>query len=174
MENLRWPFRAISWVGAGVLLAALTLFGIRQQVDILNTQTIIALSPDVEGIAWLNDNLLDDATLAVNSWNWLGSTWTGNDGGAWITPLTGLRSTTPPADYIYDRVLAKEVNAFNIKISRVEDWSEAIEVEWLQEQGVTHIFVGARGGFFDLSELARNPLLSEVFHDDGVFIFSLQ
>ena len=111
--------------------------------------------------------------MAVNSWQWLGNTWTGNDGGAWIVPLTGRESTTPPADYIYNSALADEIKAFNSSASQVEDWSDPAQATWLQEMGVTHIYVGARGGFFDSSELSRNPGITEIFHEDGVFIYSL-
>jgi hypothetical protein len=168
-----WPVQAAGWAAAGVLVAAMTLLGISQQAGILNPQTILAHPPDVEGLSWLDENLPPGAKVAVNSWQWLGNTWTGNDGGAWIVPLTGRESTTPPPDYIYDRALAQEINAFNKDASNVEDWSDPAQAIWLQAMGVTHIYVGARGGFFDPSELARNPRISEIFHNDGVFIYSL-
>jgi hypothetical protein len=76
-------------------------------------------------------------------------------------------------DYIYDRALAQEIRAFNSDASQVEDWSDPAQATWLKEMGVTHIYVGARGGFFDPSELARNPGISEIFNSDGVFIYSL-
>ncbi|UCG23729.1 MAG: hypothetical protein JSW55_16555 [Chloroflexota bacterium] len=98
---------------AGAGLAAILLFGLRQQTTILNEVTILAWAPDEPGLAWLDENLPREATVAVNSWLWLGSTWAGSDGGAWIVPLTGRASTTPPADYIYDRDLAQQVNRFN-------------------------------------------------------------
>jgi hypothetical protein len=174
LNDRPWPMRAVGWAVAGLLLGATTLFGIHQQIDILNRQTMLAFPEDIEGLNWLAVNLLPQAKVAVNSWQWLGNTWTGNDGGAWITPVTGRASTTPPADYIYDRPLAQEVNAFNEKASQVEDWSDEVQVEWLREQGITHIFVGARGGFFDVSELSRNPALDEVFDERGVFIFAIK
>lgn len=168
-----WPVQTAGWAATGVLIAAATLLGIYQQVDILNPQTILAHPPDVDGLSWLDENLPPEAKVAVNSWQWLGNTWTGNDGGAWIVPLTGRESTTPPADYIYDRALADEIKAFNSIASQVEDWSDPAQATWLQEMGVTHIYVGARGGFFDSSELSRNPGITEIFHSDGVFIYSL-
>ncbi|MGB3716463.1 MAG: hypothetical protein WA996_18750 [Candidatus Promineifilaceae bacterium] len=168
-----WPVRAAAWAVTGVLVAATAMLGIYQQAGILNPQTILAHPPDVDGLTWLDENLPPEAKVAVNSWQWLGSTWTGNDGGAWIVPLTGRESTTPPADYIYDRALAREIEAFNNSASQVEDWSDPVQAAWLQERGVTHIYVGARGGFFDPSELSRNPGISEIYHSDGVFIYSI-
>jgi hypothetical protein len=168
-----WPVQAAGWAATGLLIAAATLFGVYQQAGILNPQTILARPPDVEGITWLDENLPREAKVAVNSWLWLGNTYAGNDGGAWIVPLTGRESTTPPADYIYDRALAQEVKGFNDSASQVEDWSDPAQATWLQEMGVTHIYVGARGGFFDPSELSRNPGITEIFHGTGVFIYSV-
>ncbi|HSG15260.1 MAG TPA: glycosyltransferase family 39 protein [Anaerolineae bacterium] len=161
-------------LAAGAGLTAILLFGLRQQVTILNAVTILARAPDAPGLAWLDDNLPQEATVAVNSWLWLGSTWAGSDGGAWIVPLTERASTTPPADYIYDRDLARQVNRFNEEASERSDWSDPAAAQWLKEQGVSHIFVGAKGGRFEPADLAKNPRMRQLFGRDGVFIFEIQ
>ncbi|MBE2200308.1 MAG: hypothetical protein IAE79_16960 [Anaerolinea sp.] len=176
----RWWLRQPVWLQipghiaiAGVFMAAL-LFGARQQIGILNEQTILAYPADREGLAWAADHLPATTKVAVNSWLWLGSTWTGSDGGAWLLPLAQLQSTTPPADYVYERQLIREVAEFNGTATAVDDWADPAQVVWLQTQGVTHIFVGARGGFFDPAKLAQNPALQMVYSADGVFIFQVR
>ena len=108
----------------------------------------------------------------MNSWRWLGSSWAGSDGGAWLLPLTGRATTTPPADYIYSRELARQVAQFN-ETAEVMDWRSPAGAEWLRSQGVSYIFVGQRGGFFDPAALARNPALALRYSYDGVFIFAV-
>ena len=159
---------------AGILLAALILFGLRQQIDILNPVTQLARPVDAAGIAWVEENVPADATVAVNSWRWLGGTWAGSDGGAWLLPLTGRMTTTPPADYVYSKEMVHEVAAFNEVAQAIEDWSDPEAARWLQEKGVTHIFVGQRGGYFDPAELADNPLLATLYNHDGVFVFAVE
>ena len=88
-------------------------------------------------------------------------------------PLTGLSATTPPADYIYNRPLALNVNAFNKSATAVSDWSDPAQADWLRQQGVTHILIGQRGGFFDPSKLNQNPNLNLIYAQDGTFIFSV-
>src|SRR5690606_504733 len=100
-------------VVAGVLVGVLTVFGWRLQINILNPQTILAVPQDIPAIAWADENLPDDARVAVSAWQWLGATWAGSDGGAWLVPLTGMESTTPPVDHIYNAELFAEVRAFN-------------------------------------------------------------
>lgn len=155
------------------LLTLLTLFGSQQQLTILNDQTILAHPADKEAIYWLADHLPPQSYIAVNSWKWLGETWTGSDGGAWITPLTGYRTTTPPVDYIYNRELFAQVRTFNEAASQIQDWSAPQAAHWLQQQGVTHLFVGVRGGFFDPATLAGNPALTLLYSQNGTFIFQI-
>jgi hypothetical protein len=164
----------LSSLFAGVALALLALFGFRQQANILNPQTILALPADEMALAWMDENLPDDARVAVNAWRWLGETWAGADGGAWITPLTGRQTTTPPIDYIYNPDLFQQVRAFNAAASAVEDWSDPAVAAWLAEQGVSHVFVGRRGGAFEPAELSRNPGLSLLYQRDGAFIFAVK
>ncbi len=174
LARQRWWLQMTASLLAGGLLAALFLFGVRNQVNILNPQTVLAEPPDLAGIAWVDAHLPPEALIAVSSWQWLGQTWAGQDGGAWLTPLTQRQTTTPPADYIYNRDLAEEVRAFNETAVAVADWSDPAQAEWLRQQGVTHVFVGARGGFFDPAALARNPELELLYAEDGVFVFAVR
>lgn len=173
LRQSHWLWLALGYVGVGVVVTAVTLFGIQQQIDILNPETVLVRPPDLPALAWLDENLPPAAVVAVNSWKWLGETWAGSDGGAWLVPLTGRSSTTPPADYIYSRELYEWVNPFNEAATAVSDWTAPENAEWLRRQGVTHIFVGARGGFFDPAALAQNPQLELIYQQDGVFIFAL-
>jgi len=164
---------ALAYAFTGALFALLLLHGVRQQIDILNPATRLARPADLPAISWVDQNLPPDALIAVNSWQWLGATWAGSDGGAWLLPLTGRQTTTPPADYIYSGELVHEVAAFNEAAQAVEDWSDPAAALWLADEGVTHIFVGARGGFFDPADLMDNPSLQAVYNRDGVFVFAL-
>jgi hypothetical protein len=163
----------IAGLSAGLALGLLALFGWRQQVNILNPQTILALRQDTAALAWAGEQLPDDALVAVNAWQWLGATWAGSDGGAWLVPLTGRQTTTPPVDHIYNPDLFAEVRAFNEAATITADWSDPDAAKWLRDQGVTHIFVGARGGIFDPARLSRNPDLHLLFHQEGTFVFEV-
>lgn len=168
------PVRLLPAVLAGVMLGLLALFGWRQQVNILNRQTILAVADDVPALTWIGEELPAGARVAVNAWQWLGATWAGSDGGAWVVPLTGLETSTPPVDHIYNRELFAGVRAFNEAATAVDDWGDPAAAEWLAQQGISHIFVGARGGYFDPAELSRNPALETIFNHEGTFVFALK
>ncbi len=174
LARQRWWLQLSASAATGALLLALLLFGVRSQIAILNPQTILVQPPDLAGIAWVDANLPPQALLAVNSWRWLGNAWAGQDGAAWLTPLTGRQTTTPPADYMYSTALAAWVLAFNETAVGVMDWHDPAQAAWLKEQGVSHIFVGARGGFFDPAALGKNPALALLYAHDGVFVFALK
>lgn len=167
------PFGFVSAAAVGILLGALALFGWRQQNNILNPQTILALPQDIAALQWLDDNLPGDVRVAVSSWRWLGETWAGSDGGAWIVPLTGRESTTPPVDHIYNAGLFADVRTFNEAAVAVTDWSAPPAADWLATQRVTHLFVGRRGGFLDPAALSRNPSLTLIYAHDGAFVFAV-
>lgn len=158
----------------GMTVGVLTLFGIRAQAGMINPQTILAEPQDLEALAWIDATLPGDVKVAVNSWRWLGNTWAAADGGAWLVPLTGRSATTPPIDHIYSPTLFAEVREFNEQASSFKDWSDTAAVAWLRKQGVTHIFVGARGGFLDPAALMRNPLLRPIYQSGGTFVFLVQ
>jgi hypothetical protein len=168
-----WSIRIALWAAAGAMLTLALLLGISQQVSILNPDTILANEADAKGLDWLANYGAEESMVAVNSWKWLGNSWAGSDGGAWILPVTGGSSTTPPVDYIYDSTLRRRVAAFNLDVSELDDWSDPDSVARLMDEGVDLIFVGSRGGFFDPAELNRNPELKLLYSQDGVFIFSL-
>lgn len=173
LQGQHWLLQVVGYATAGAALALLFLFGLRQQIGILNQETILAESADLPALQWLEENVPAEATVAVNSWKWLGETWAAGDGGAWIVPLTGRATTTPPIDYVYNPELFREIREFNTAATAVADWSDAAEAAWLRDQGVTHIFVGRRGGFFDPAVLMRNALLTAVYARNGVFIFAI-
>jgi hypothetical protein len=174
LRRSHWLARAFGEVASGGVLTLLLLFGIRQQITILNPQTILAKWEDLVALDWANENLPDDASIAVSAWQWQGNIWAGTDGGAWLLPLTGRFSTTPPVDYIFDASLRESVGAFNVAAEAQTDWASTEAAEWLQQQGVSYVYVGARGGFFDPASLARNPALQKVYGRDGVFIFAVE
>jgi hypothetical protein len=168
-----WAWQISAYVPLGGALALTAVFGVHQQITILNEQTILAQTADLAALQWADKHLPVQAKVAVNSWRWLGNTWAGADGGAWLVPLTGRASTTPPVDYLYNRTLFEEVRLFNEAAAAVEEWSTPEQADWLRQQGVTHIFIGAKGGFFEPADLAQNPEMQMIYGRDGVFIFAL-
>ncbi|MCK5922789.1 MAG: hypothetical protein KAG66_17740, partial [Methylococcales bacterium] len=170
LEKQVWLAQGMGYLLIGGLFGALLLYGLHTQLTIMNQSTVLAERPDEAGIAWIAEKTPLNATIAVNSWNWLNNTWAAQDGGAWITPLTQRTTTTPPVDYTYNRELTAQVRAFNAAAVAIEDWSSDEAIEFLQENEVGYIYIGARGGFLKPDIVNRHPDTSLLFAQDGVFI----
>ncbi|HSH01628.1 MAG TPA: hypothetical protein VLL52_03855 [Anaerolineae bacterium] len=170
----RWLWQVVGYglVGGGVAIVG--WYGWQQQGMIINPQTVLAEPADVAGWAWVDENLPAEAKVGVNGWQWLGNTWAVNDGGAWVLPLTGRMVSTPPVDYIYNRGLAEEVRAFNGEAVAVADWTEPTSIRLFHEYGITHLFVGSRGGLWDPADLIENPNVWLLWGEDGAFVFAVR
>ena len=83
------------------------------------------------------------------------------------------RIATPPVDHIYNEALFADVRAFNEAATAITDWSDPAAADWLAAQGVTHLFVGRRGGYLDPAALSRNPSLVLLHDHDGTFVFAV-
>ena len=174
LKRIEQPLRSrFLYLPLGALLTATLLFGIHHQITILNQQTILAYPDDLVALDWIKANTPPDARFAISSWLWLAQAWSGTDGGAWLFLLTGRESSTPPADYVYNRALTQEIKNFNEKASTIEEWSEPAAVEFLRQNGITHLFVGVKGGFLDPHALTRNPDLRLLYQQDGAFVFEV-
>ncbi|MEZ4714387.1 MAG: hypothetical protein R3A44_44815 [Caldilineaceae bacterium] len=77
---------------------ALLFWGMGSTRNIVRPETVIATAADVAAIEWLAANTPADATFLIDAAPWQGF-WRGVDGGWWITPLTGRRTTPPPIAY---------------------------------------------------------------------------
>lgn len=174
LRDRAWLPQLVGYALCGGLLAHATLFGLQQQATLINEQTVLAEAADRPALDWLRAHAPADARVAVSSWLWLNGIWAAQDGGAWITPLTGLAATTPPADYSYAALLIEQVNRFNAGATAVADWSTAEAADFLRAEGVTHLFVGARGGFLNPAQLAANPAVELLYGRDGAFVFRVQ
>ncbi len=168
-------YLVMALIGAGLIASG--IFGVRNQVAILNESTILGQQADLAAIEWMADNTPTNAKIANNSWLWLGTTWAGTDGAAWLTPMTGRLSGTPPIDHIYNSRLFGITSAFNQSASDIDDWSSPAALDLLKQNNFDYVFTGVSDGSggvdMDPAELLRNPGVEVVYSADGVFVFRI-
>ncbi|MFK7800849.1 MAG: hypothetical protein AB8G95_04385 [Anaerolineae bacterium] len=165
----------IAMIGAGLMGGA--LFGAHNQVVILNRSTVLGKQADLAAIDWINENTDPNAKIANNSWLWLNGTWAGTDGAAWLTPMTGRITGTPPIDHIYNSRVFGLTSAFNDTAKDVANWADPNTIDLLRQNRFTHIFTGVSDGSagvdYDPAELLQNPAVKLVFSADGVYVFEI-
>ena len=161
--------------GSTAAVICCALFGVRQGAGVVNVETVLARPDDLALIDATAALLPADALVAVNGWQWLGeSNWAGPDGGYWLMPLTGLQSTMPPIGYGFENENRQRVNAFYDELLQVEDWLSAETLSLFRERGVTHIFIGERGGALRPEALVNSPHYRLLDSNGAAWLFELR
>jgi hypothetical protein len=156
-----------------IMLIIIGLWGTDHMRTIVNAETILATPADVRALRWIRTNLPKHATFAVNTWRWSGNTYAGMDAGYWISVLTDRASLVPPA--LYPTVTTP---AITLQINDLlETWSNADSLEdptlriLLKQAGVTHLYLGERGGHLQVAKLLKQPYVRLIYQDGAVYIF---
>ncbi|MGC9359131.1 MAG: DUF6541 family protein [Anaerolineae bacterium] len=145
----RWELSTWQQGGAPVLAAAMTLavgWGAWGMVDVVNPTTVLADVRDMDAMAWIRAETPESASFLVNARNWIPGISVGTDAGWWIPYLTGRRATQPPILYYQGPASYRnDVAAVVEQMAQWEQPDDAFET-WVRQLGVTHIYVGSRGG----------------------------
>ena len=161
---------------AGTVVLVLGIWGARGMTNIVNPATILATGADRAALAWIRAETPASARFAVNAWAWTPGTYAGSDGGYWIPVLADRASILPPL--IYSTTLPPAaVDAANDVLAGL-DGATNLDDPALQAQlraaGVTHLYLGARGGSLRADELDTRAYARLLYREDGVSIYALQ
>jgi hypothetical protein len=159
-------------IAVGVITYA-GLQGWIAQVTVANPATVLATADDQSALDWIEKNTPADAVFLINGWRWQSDMWAGSDGGTWVWPLTGRRTTLPPLDYLFRVDWIAEVNAFNERVAKIQDASAPETLALLREAGVTHIFIGAKGGTLKPEMFADNPNYRLLYTNGAAWVFEV-
>lgn len=176
------PAPARAWLGAMLragLAGALAWAGARglfAQVAVANAATILATADDVAALEWVAASTPPDAVFLTNSWNWQLHLWAAPDGGAWLWMLTRRRATMPPLDYTYQPDWEARVRAFNERLAALtaaQGFSVAAPEfqALLREAGVTHVYIGARGGALRPEQFTASPDFELLYSNGAAWVF---
>ncbi len=167
----RWQ-AAYRW-GASLLLAGATIYGGWAMLPLLNADTVLYRQADGPALRWIEANTPPDAVFLINPMPWSAYMYAGADGGYWIGPLAGRR-TVPPS-LLYGLGPPAEIAAVNELSAAVLASGHDPEALWpaLRAEGVTHVYVGARGGPLSAQALAQSLGYRLLFNQRGVWVFAL-
>jgi hypothetical protein len=163
-----------------MFLAALGLLsglGALQLPGLVHPEQALADTADLEAAEWIAWQLPADARLLVNASivGWEPDFVAPTDGGAWL-PLLARRGTT-----MLPLVYAGERGAAPVDVDRMEAIARAARsdpaapatLKLLRESGVTHVYLGARGGPIEEHKLMESSDYRRVYASHGVSIFEL-
>jgi hypothetical protein len=159
---------------APVLAAAMTLaigWGAWGMVDVVNPTTVLADARDMDAMAWIRGETPDSASFLVNARNWIPGIYVGTDAGWWIPYLTGRQATQPPILYYQGPPSHRDTVASVAE--QMAQWEQADEAfdRWVRELGVTHVYVGSRGGPLTPRLLDDSSALETIYTSGPVRIY---
>lgn len=158
----------------GALFLAASLWGARNVLAILEPSNGFVRRSDERAMAWIRENTPLDAKFLVNTHFWLPMAVEGRDAGYWIPLLSGRETTLPPHMMYHDDThldYALAVNALAKATMEMECPEGALPI--LKDNGMTHVYIGQRGGNIRPERLLNRPNYQLVYHHDGVWIFEI-
>ena len=169
----RWgtaPSQAAAALAAALLTVACG-WGAWGMVDVVNPTTVLADERDMAAMAWIQAETEPDAVFLVNGRFWQPGLYVGSDAGWWIPYLTGRQATQPPILYYHGSPAYREgVAEMAEQQTRLADDPEAMAT-WIRSLGVTHVYIGSRGGALQPRLLDTLPGLETVYTHGPVRIY---
>jgi hypothetical protein len=173
---------------SGIALLVVLIIGLinfRSQLSLVKPSVhSLVTRPDVKAGYWIDENLPGDAKLLVNSFfAYGGSLVVGSDAGWWLPILAARETTLPPINYGFENGPEPDyVETINELVAEIEakGISHPDVLAELQDQGITHIFIGQQQGkvnvltpLINVNDLVNNPNFGIVYNQDRVKIFEI-
>ncbi len=155
-----------------LIVGFVSYLGARQLVPILNPVTILSRQADLPAIAWVGEHIPANETVVIDTFAWGYGLYAGNDGGYWISPLSGRRTLPPPVLYGLGPDAAQITGLAQQIVASGSD--PATFWEFLHAHQLSYVYIGARGGVMSPDKLAASHLFNQLYHQNGVWIFSVK
>lgn len=158
-----------------LVIAFGALWGAWGMLDVINPSTVLATHDDVAAMEWIRAHIPADAKFLINVRHWQVGTYVGTDGGYWIPLLTGRDTVLPPAVYLYGSAeYVKGINELAKTIAVAESWGTESMHRLLSDNGVTHVYIGARGGNLTPRMFMDSSYYHPVYSNGAVWIFEVE
>jgi hypothetical protein len=170
----RADMRAAARAGLALILALAAVWGGWGMISIVNPATVLATADDLAAMSWITENTSVDAVFVINTRHWQLGTYAGTDGGYWIPQLTGRRTLLPDLSYSYGNAdYVRRVREMAQLVSELKDASDAGFLKLLEKEGVTHIYLGAKGGSLRPQMFLSDVRYRTVYNTGAVWIFAV-
>jgi hypothetical protein len=162
------PSISIGFVIAGSIVAVL---GARRLLPLINPTTELIRQGDLPAMQWIQDNVAETETILINPFQWMTIIYAGNDGGYWISPLTGRKTFPPPAIYSFGSL--QDIQDIMSNCQKVIQYGGNPDQLWdlMQTLGIHYVYTGVRGGPIAVDKLAASPHYHLLYAQQGAYLF---
>lgn len=166
----KWP----GWILVGLVGLGAVIWGGFETKDIINPKTVFTTRADLDAIAWIDQNLPEDARFFINTTAWGYGVSRGVDGGAWILPLTGRWTVAPTLFYTFGEDLdqVKQIMDWGEKAREVTGCSDGL---WklVDEADLTYIYLREGIGRLSAGAMEGCVGIEKVYEEDGVGVWEI-
>jgi hypothetical protein len=144
------------------------------KINIVNPITELIVADDLVAMQWIREHTPQDAVFLVNARHWQNNIYVGTDSGYWLLHLTGRRTTMPIIFYTEGSpAYVQQITELAQRIEAAPDPDAPTFLAMLRARGVTHVYIGAKGGPLPLPKLLINPHYQLLFTYNATYIFAI-
>ncbi|MEM7034126.1 MAG: hypothetical protein AAF629_31585, partial [Chloroflexota bacterium] len=169
--------------GIAVLVILLSVPG---QLAVVEKQNhAFVTRADERAAQWVKTHTSPESFFLVDGFAaFYGSAVVGTDGGWWLPFLAERKTSMPPLTYKFENVgdqQAYQLVDDIVEFGQTQDIASQTGADFLQAQGITHIYVAQRQSRFRggsrpmliAENLHNNPRYIPIYHEDRVWIFEI-
>ncbi len=168
MPRVRWVARAA--------LVGLAVWGGVHISRVLEPAAAYVWPDDLPAMAWIRANTPPESRFMVNTYNWdfAPDFVISIDAGYWLPLLAGRATVTAPMTYPIERADSPTFLSDLVALHTVREQLASPEgLAELRRSGVTHVYVGQKGGPIAVDDLMASPAFELVHRDGDAYVFRL-
>ncbi len=173
LEWLASRLQPLYWLGV-IGLCALAVQGAIASANIVEPDAAYVQPGDLRAMAWIRSHTPDSAYFMVNTLHF--GFWPdyviGADAGVWLPVLAERHTVTAPMTYPVERNIASDYGKRITALDRLQgDLTSPTALALLQQQGITYVYIGERGGSISAQALQNSPAFKLEFQQEGAYVF---
>ncbi len=176
--RIKGPSGGVFWATRAVLVVSMVgvaLWGAWGMLSIVNPTTVLATQEDVQAMEWIREHTAVDALFLTNARAWQLGIYVGTDGGYWIPQLTGRKALLPALSYAQGTPeYVRRIAELSQLTSEVRDADDPALRSMLEREGVTHVYIGAKGGTLTPQMFLHSSGYQPVYCSGQVWIFEVR
>lgn len=182
LNQLQGWLRRFSWPGwvqpafGGLLVAGLLLGGVWADRTVPKYNDGLLRPEDLPAMQFIREHTPTDAHFMINIYRFPFSDilMVGNDAGYFIPLLTGRQTVVQPMTFSFEHLRSPE---YPDQLRRLEGLEGEITSEQalmlMREAGVTHVYLGTRGGKIQPESLQNSPHFRLLYQDGPTYVFEV-
>ncbi len=173
VQRLAARFSLAVWA-ARIGLAGLSIWG-ALAIGAMAEPALAYVGPDdLSAMEWIRSHIPASARFMVNTYHWdfLPNYVVGSDAGYWLPLLAGRASVTAPMIYLSERATAPDFLDRLAALDRLGGQLTSPEaLALLRQEGITHVYIGQRGGPISAADLASSPHFKQLYSNKTAHVF---